>query len=104
MDLLFSRYASPFEFMRPYIETGRFGEFVTEIILAENRRRKEQAEKEDENMLWAAYIHSFSDKSYVDWKSEVLKPASSESTGKKDEDMTNADIDALLKRLFSSGW
>lgn len=104
MDLLFSRYASPFEFMRPYIETGQFGEFVTEIILAENRRRKEQAEKEDENMLWAAYIHSFSDKSYVDWKSEVLKPASPESTGKKDEDMTNADIDALLKRLFSSGW
>jgi hypothetical protein len=100
MDLLFSRYASPFEFMRPYIEQGRFGEFVTEIIKAENKRRKEQAEKEDEEMLWSAYIHSYSEKSFVDWKSEVLKPVSSSSTGKKDDDMTKADIDNLMKRLF----
>lgn len=100
MDLLFSRYASPFEFMRPYIEQGRFGEWVTEIIKAENKRRKEQAEKQDEEMLWAAYIHSFSDKSYIDWKAEVLKPASTVNTGKKDDDMTEADINALMKRLF----
>lgn len=100
MDLLFSRYASPYDFMRPYIEQGRFGEWVTEIIKAENKRRKEQSEKADDEMLWSAYIHSFSDKSYVDWKAEVLKPASSESTGKKDDDMTKADIDALMNLLF----
>ena len=100
MDLLFSRYASPYDFMRPYIEQGRFGEWVTEIIKAENNRRKEQAEKADDEMLWAAYIHSYSEKSYVDWKSEVLKPASPASTGKKDDDMTKSEIDALMNRLF----
>lgn len=101
MDLLFSRYASPFEFMRPYIEQGRFGEFVTEIITAENKRRKEQAEKEDDERLWMAYVHSYSDKSFNDWKSEIVRPASPKSNGKRDEDMTNADIDNLLKRLFN---
>lgn len=102
MDLLFSRYASPFEFIRLYIEQGRFGEFVTEIISAENKRRKEQAEKEDEEKLWAAYIHSYSDKSYSDWKSEIMRPASRERerSKKRDEDMTKADIDNLMKRLF----
>lgn len=100
--MLFSRYASPFEFMRLYIEQGRFGEFVTEIISAENKRRKEQAEKEDEEKLWAAYVHSYSDKSYSDWKSEIMRPASRERerSKKRDEDMTKADIDNLMKRLF----
>lgn len=100
MDLLFSRYASPFEFMRPYIEQGRFGEFVTEIITAENKRRKEQADKEDEEKLWTAYVHSYSDKTFNEWKADILRPASVSGTGKRDEDMTKADIDALMKRLF----
>ena len=102
MDLLFSRYASPFDFMRPYIEQGRFGEFVTEVITAENQRRKEQAEKEDEEKLWIAYVHSCSDKSYSKWRSEIMRPESHEQgRGKKrDEDLTKADIDNLMKRLF----
>lgn len=89
--------------MRLYIEQGRFGEFVEETISAENRRRTEQAEKEDEEKLWIAYVHSYSDKSYNDWKEEVLTPASHESTGaprKRDDDMTNDDIDNLINRLF----
>ena len=44
MDLLYSRYASPNEFMNLYIEQGRFGEFVWNIVNLENTRRKEQAE------------------------------------------------------------
>lgn len=102
MDLLFSRYASPFEFMRPYIEQGRFGEFVTEIIIAENKRRQEQADKEEDEKLWAAYIHSYSDKSYAEWKSEIMRPVSREQecSKKRDEDMTKADIDSLMQRLF----
>lgn len=102
MDLLYSRYSNPMEFMRLYIEQGRFGEFVTEIITQENKRRKEQAEKEDDERLWSAYIHSYSDKSFSEWKSELLRPASQtkSGTGKRDEDMTNADIDNLLSRLF----
>lgn len=102
MDLLYSRYSNPMEFMRLYIDQGRFGEFVTEIITQENKRRKEQEEKESDERLWAAYIHSYSDKSFVEWKSEILRPVrqTNGSTGKRDDDMTKTDIDNLLNRLF----
>lgn len=102
MDLLYSRYSNPMEFMRLYIDQGRFGEFVTEIITQENKRRKEQAEKEDDERLWTAYVHSYSDKSFIEWKSELLRPVrqTKSGTGKRDEDMTKDDIDKLLNRLF----
>lgn len=102
MDLLYSRYSSPFEFMRLYMEQGRFGEFVNEIIRQENQRRKEQVEETETQMLWTAYIHSGSDKSFVDWKSDILKPEAAGQNGRnKDDHMTKADIDNLMTRLFS---
>lgn len=105
MDLLYSRYSNPREFMRPYIDSGRFGEFVEEIIRAENQRRKEQEEKADDEKLWIAYVHSRSDKAYNDWKTDVLTPVSrggSTAPRKRDEDMTNEDIARLMNRLFPS--
>ncbi len=72
MDLLYSRYSNPLEFMRLYIDQGRFGEFVEEILEMEQKRKQEKAAKEDEQKLWEMYLHSMSDKSYIDWKKEVL--------------------------------
>lgn len=103
MDLLYSRYSNPMEFMRPYIDSGRFGEFVEEIISAENQRRKEQEEKADDEKLWIAYVHSYSDKSYNDWKNDVLTPVSRESATaprRRDEDMTSEDINRIMNHLF----
>lgn len=100
MDLLYSRYSNPTEFMRLYIEQGRFGEFTAEIINAEKKRRAEQKEKELDEKLWAAYIHSNSDKSFNDWKADILQPEVETRARKRDDDMTKADIDKLLKRLF----
>ena len=71
MDLLFSRYASPLDFMKLYINQGQFGEFVEGIISLENKRRKEEKEKEDDDKLWQAYIRSMSEKSFSDWKNEL---------------------------------
>ena len=71
MDLLFSRYASPLDFMKLYIDQGRFGEFVEGIIDLENKRRKEADEKENDDKLWQAYIHSMSEKSFIDWKKDL---------------------------------
>ena len=68
MDLLFSRYASPLDFMKLYINQGRFGEFVEEIINLENKRKKEKQEKEEDDKLWQAYIRSMSEKSFIEWK------------------------------------
>lgn len=91
--------------MRLYIDQGRFGEFTASIINAEKKRKTEQSEKEAEERLWAAYIHSHSEKSFNDWKADILTPVSHTSAGaprKRDDDMTKADIDNLLKRLFPS--
>ena len=108
MDLLYSRYANPFEFMRLYIDQGRFGEFVAEIVTAENKRKKEQTEKEEEDKLWMAYVRVAPDKSFSDWKTEFLSPSPSNPSrpasrpGKRDDDMTKEDMENLLNRLFPS--
>lgn len=68
MDLLYSRYSNPMELMRIYIDTGRFGEFVTEILSMDEKRKQEEAQKEEDNKLWLAYVLSMSDKSFNEWK------------------------------------
>ena len=83
MDLLFSRYASPLDFMKLYINQGRFGEFVEGIISLENKRKKEEQEKEDDDKLWQAYIRSMSEKSFIDWKKELK-----ESSNKQPETLS----------------
>lgn len=99
MDLLYSRYASPFELMNLYINNGRFGEFVTNIINKENQRKQEEAEKENEQKLWMMYVHTIMDKSFSEWKKEVLRSSGS-SSGGKDEDMTDADIEEIINKFF----
>lgn len=59
--------------MRLYIDQGRFGEFVTNIIDMDNKRKQEEAEKDDENKWFEIYVHSGSDKCFYDWKAEVLR-------------------------------
>lgn len=102
MDLLFSKYASPFEFMRLYIDNGRFGEFVSEIIASENKRKQEEAQREEDRKWWELYLHSFSDKSFSEWKEEVTKATNSKQIGKKDAEMTNEDVDSIIKHLFKN--
>lgn len=91
--MLYRRYANPKELMQAYIKRGRFGEFVENIIDAENKRRREEAEKEEEHKLWTMYIHSMSDKSFIDWKKELFSPKQ-----KKPDtySMTDEQVDATL--------
>lgn len=86
--------------MRLYMEQGRFGEFVNEIIKQENKRRKEQAEETETQMLWTAYVHSGSDKSFIDWKNDILKPERATKRRNSDDDMTKQDVDNIIKSLF----
>ena len=102
MDLLFSRYASPLDFMKLYINQGRFVEFVEGIIDLENKRKKEEQEKENDDKLWQAYIRSMSDKSFIDWKKELK-----ESSNKQPEtlSMTNervADVKEKARGILKS--
>lgn len=71
MDLLFSRYASPMDFMKMYIDQGRFGEFVSGIIEMDDKRKQEEEEKENDSKLWLAYLMSMSNKSFAKWKEEL---------------------------------
>lgn len=92
MDLLHSRYASPMEFMHLYIEQGRFDEFVEGILDLDFKRKKEEAEKEEEHKLWTMYIHSMSDKSFIEWKKEAFER--SKQNNPKSYSMTNEQVEA----------
>ena len=86
-----------------YIETGQFDELISNILIAEHDRRNEEAEKEKERMIWESFLHSNTDLSYGEYRKKVIgneKAHMESTTGKRDEDMTDKDVDALLKKLF----
>lgn len=101
MDLLYSRYTSPFEFMNLYINRGRFGEFVSGILEMEHKRKEEKAEKEDEDKLWSLYIHSLPDKSFNEWKKELIvsrpEKQSEEYAATGNDSLTKNEIDAMIR-------
>lgn len=106
MDLLYSRYSNPLEFMHLYIEQGRFGEFVEQIVELDNKRKKEEVDKENEEKLWQMYIHSMSDKSFNQWKDELIngQPQNQKSslsmTDKQIEEQKNKARNILKKMKF----
>lgn len=80
------------EFMHLYIEQGRFGEFVEGILELDSKRKREEAEKENEHKLWTMYVHSMSDKSFIEWKKEAM-----ENSKKKEPEsysMTSEQVEA----------
>lgn len=95
MDLLYSRYASPFEFMSSYIEQERFGEFVSEIYGMFVEREKEKAEKENDDRLWSMYIRSLSEKSFTDWKKDLYDTAHNEDSN---QPMTREEVNAAVRK------
>ena len=82
-----------------YIKQRRFGKFVQNLIEAEYERKKKEAEKDQEWMLWVAYVHSYSNKSFSDWKKTIMK---SESTTKRGSDasLTDKDVQSIMDGLF----
>ena len=103
MDMLYRAYSNPLDLMNIYINQGRFGKFVTGFLEAEYERRKAEAEKDEDWKLWMMYINSYSDKTFGEWKSSVLKTAST-STQKpnKDYELTDDGIQSIVSRLFPS--
>lgn len=102
MDLLYSRYASPMDLIKQYINRGQFGKFVTDFLEAVNERKKEQEAKEDEWKMWMVYVHSYSysEESFYDWKKRVLKPGSKRKTS-NDSDLTNEKIMSIIDETFN---
>lgn len=57
MDLIFKRYSSPFIFLEKLIENNKFYEGVQTIL-----------DKANDDKLWELYLHSMSEKSFIEWK------------------------------------
>lgn len=60
------------DFMRLYIEQGRFGEFVSEILELDFKRKQEVIKEKDDERLWSVYIRSHSEKSFKNWKDDLF--------------------------------
>lgn len=101
MDLLYSRYANPLDLMNMYINRGRFGEFVTNILESEYERKKEQAEKDEDLKLWLMYVHSTVEESFNDWKKRVLKSTDNKKAN-RDHDLDDEGIKAIIDDLFTA--
>ena len=99
MDLLYSKYSSPMDLVSRYINQGRFGKFVHDFLQIEYDRRKEEAERNNDWMLWVGYVHSESSESFDDWKARVTKPAHSTTGG--DANLTEDGIRSIVDKLFT---
>lgn len=106
MDMLYARYSSPMDLMRTYINHGRFGDFIQGFIQAENDRKKAEADRDEELKEWIAYVHSDTEKSFNDWKAELIEKAEAKTrnkTGRKagrDEDLDDKGIQAIINKVF----
>lgn len=96
-------YGSP-NLISGYIHSGRFGDFVKGVIAEAHRRKKEEAEKDEDNKLWLMYClmgsRGFIDKSYSDWKKEVLRPVSQGGKTGSDANLNDDGIKAIMDDLF----
>ena len=102
MDMLYRAYSNQLDLMNMYINQGRFGKFVKGFLEAEYERRKNEAEREDELKLWMMYVHSFSDKSFVEWKESLLKNASDKRKKTSDDELNDDGIQSIVSKLFPS--
>ena len=90
--------------MRGYIKTGRFGDFVKGVMHEDYRRKTDESKKDEDSKLWLMYCimsgQGFINKSYGDWKKEVLRPASPENKTGSDANLDDDGIKAIMNDLF----
>lgn len=90
MDLLFSKYASPFLLLDQMIRMQRLAEFIVEFM-----------SMDDEQRTWDFYLHKVFDKSFDDFKQSLTSSANIipselqlETTIKDSKDILNNFIPA----------
>lgn len=95
--------------MNLYINRGRFGEFVRSVVEAENQRKKDEIEKEDDMKLWIMYVHNISlssfsgtpmNESFNDWKNRVCMPANAKIKKNSDAELDENGVKSILDKLF----
>lgn len=100
MDMLYRAYSNPLDLMNMYINRGRFGTFVQGFLEAEYERKKEQYEKNQEWMMWTAYIHSYSNKTFNEFKKQFTHTDSSTNRYTSDTDLDEEGALKIIDSLF----
>lgn len=85
--MLFKRYASPFLLLDGMIQTESFTEFVIEFLTL-------YGEEQTDSYLWDLFVHSYSDKTFEEFKKDQLKKPSKEPT--------ENDLKATVKNSFDT--
>lgn len=98
--MLYARYSNPLELMNTYINQGRFGDFVKGFCEAEYNRKKEEAEKDEDNKLWLAFVFSRSELTFSEWKKNATKRGNSTTAKRGDENLDDEGIKAIINNLF----
>jgi hypothetical protein len=103
MDMLYRAYSNPLDLMNLYINQGRFGKFVKGFLEAEYEKRKEKAEQDNEWKLWLMYVHSYSEMTFSEWKSQAIKESRTNTRkANKDDELTDDGIQSIVGKLFPS--
>ena len=103
MDMLYRAYSNPLDLMNLYINQGRFGKFVHGFLEAEYEKRKEKADQDNEWKLWLMYVHSYSEKTFSEWKTQAIKESKNNTRkANKDEDLTEDGIKSIFNKCFPS--
>lgn len=77
--MIFKRYSSPFLFLENLIEQGRLCEGIDTIY-----------KQIDEEKMWQLYLSiPMKERSYVDWKNEIISNNQEKDTFEVAEDITN---------------
>ena len=85
MDLLFSKYASPFSLLDGYISTGRFLEFVINFVDTIN-----------EDQLWEVWLHKCIDKSFNEFKMSIMLPSNQFDTSSEALETTLKESKSII--------
>ena len=92
MDLLFSKYASPYIFLDDLIANGDFFNWVIEFINAENERQ-----------IWDMWVHRIFDKTYEEFRRSVLELAQPKEVTEEQIETTVADSRSILNSFVPEG-
>lgn len=101
MDMLYSKYSCPMDLVNRYIRQGRFDKFVQDFLAIDNERRKEQAEKENDFMLWLLFIDSkaYFEHDFNAWKKIVIQQPSTTQKQTRDTELDDDGIMAIIDRF-----
>lgn len=100
--MLYREYNDPTNLFNRYADSNRLNELVLMILESKERRDKEKAELIIDDRLWLAFIFAQSDKTFAEFKADVLKQNTENESVFADNDSKfgKEEQEQLLQSLF----